>query len=71
MPPEQASGKVNAVDRSSDVYSLGAILYELLTGRPPFKSTHQMETIRQVLEDPVKPPSMFRKDVRRRSSRSS
>jgi serine/threonine protein kinase len=63
MPPEQATGKVQLVDRSSDVYSLGAILYELLTGRPPFKSTHLMETIRQVLEEPVKPPTSLRPEI--------
>jgi hypothetical protein len=63
MAPEQASGKNEAVDRASDVYALGAILYELITGRPPFKDARIMETIRQVLEDPVTPPSKIRPEV--------
>lgn len=63
MPPEQAAGKIQQVDRSSDVYSLGAILYELVTGRPPFQSPQAMETIRKVLQDPVVPPSKLRPEL--------
>jgi ribosomal protein L37AE/L43A len=63
MPPEQATGKIQQVDRSSDVYSLGAILYELVTGRPPFQSPQAMEIIRQVIQDPVVPPSKLRPDL--------
>jgi serine/threonine-protein kinase len=63
MAPEQASGKNSEVDRSSDVYALGAILYELVTGKPPFKDARMMETIRQVLEDPVVPPSKLRAGI--------
>ena len=56
MAPEQARGTSDKVDPTVDVYSLGAILYELITGRPPFCGESSAETIQQVLlEDPVQP----------------
>jgi eukaryotic-like serine/threonine-protein kinase len=55
MPPEQAAGRLDQVGAWSDLYSLGAILYELITGRPPFRASSPFETIRQVLE--TEPPS--------------
>eukprot|EP00913_Durusdinium_trenchii_P035318 g33048.t1 len=48
MPPEQANGDSNAVGPHSDVYSLGAVLYALLIGRPPFHAATVMETLDQV-----------------------
>jgi WD40 repeat protein/tRNA A-37 threonylcarbamoyl transferase component Bud32 len=56
MPPEQARGDTRTVDVRSDVYGLGAVLYELLCGRPPFRAETPLETLRLVVEkDPVAP----------------
>ena len=59
MPPEQACGKLDQINELSDVYSLGALLYTLLTGRPPFQAGSPMDTLRQVLDkDPVAPSAL-------------
>ena len=64
MPPEQASGKAT-VTTAADIYSLGAILYELLTGQPPYQGSSPVDTVMQVLQDPVRSPNELNATVDR------
>ncbi len=63
MAPEQAAGKTQLVGPGVDVYALGAILYECLTGQPPFRAATAMDTVLQVLSQLPVPPSQIREGI--------
>ena len=63
MPPEQVSGKLELIQPASDTYALGAILYCMLTGNPPFQAETLLETLTQVLDREPDSPSTLVSDI--------
>ncbi len=59
MAPEQAAGRRGEVSSATDIYSLGAILYAMLTGRPPFQAASAIDTVLMVREQDPLPPRML------------
>jgi serine/threonine protein kinase len=65
MPPKQARGNRREVGPAADVYALGATLYALITGRPPFQASTAMDTVLQVIHDEPVPPRRLNPSVPR------
>jgi serine/threonine protein kinase len=63
MSPEQATGTNEAIDLATDVYSLGAVMYCMLTGRPPFRASSTVATLQQVIHDAPAPPRLLNRAV--------
>ncbi len=65
MAPEQAEGRIKDIGPSTDIYALGGILYELMTGRPPFRAASVLDTLLQVRTQEPIPPSQFQPKIPR------
>jgi WD40 repeat protein/tRNA A-37 threonylcarbamoyl transferase component Bud32 len=65
MSPEQAEGRIKDIDVRTDVHALGAVLYEMLTGRPPFQGESAVHTMRLVCQTDPAPPRLLNPDVPR------
>jgi serine/threonine protein kinase len=63
MAPEQALGQSRDIGPAADIHALGAILYEALTGRPPFKGTSALDTLQQVANQAPLPPRRLRAEI--------
>jgi serine/threonine-protein kinase len=63
MSPEQAQGRTNEIDGRSDIFSLGCILYEAVTGQKAFAGKDAIDTLNKIIRDPVRPISEFRPEA--------
>ena len=63
MSPEQAQGKTNEIDRRSDVFSFGCILFEAVTGHKAFDGKDAIDVLNKIIREPVSPISEFRPDA--------
>ncbi len=63
MSPEQVAGIAHRIDGRTDIYSLGVVLYEMLTGRVPFRAPDYLELSRQVRDDEPQPPRQLVRDI--------